>query len=205
MKRLTIIFAFLLSVSVVQSFAQAVRQLPQTSEKSTATAPQANQETNAQTQTPKLTPAPQQFPAEYQGGLFGYQKKVKGSLYFDDDNKRLVFRDQQNKEIFGLPYKALLVVEPTSKAVRSSAATVASAIPAPYGLNLPFAFIRSKSRYLTVQFNDPDSQVQGATSFKIADKQLLQSVVQTLGEKAAMKQRGDAFYRPREISETQSL
>jgi hypothetical protein len=210
MKRLLIIFAFLSSVSAFQTFAQeGNRQSPQTaqSQKPATDTQQTNEIMDAQTQieTPKSSLAPQQFSAQYQGGLFGYTKKVKGTLYFDDANKRLVFRDLQNKEIFGLPYKSLLVVEPTSQAVRPTAATVASAIPVPYGLNIPFGFIRSKSRYLTVQFNDPDSQVQGTTSFKVADKQLLQSVVQSLGQKAELKQRGEAFYRPRQIGEPEIL
>jgi hypothetical protein len=50
---------------------------------------------------------------------------------------------------------------------------------------------------LIVQFNDPDSDAQGTASFKLSDKELLQSVIYSLGEKAELKQRGDSFYRPR--------
>jgi len=34
-------------------------------------------------------------------------------------------------------------------------------------------------------------------NFKVDNKELLDSVIQTLGQKAQMQQRGDAYYRPR--------
>ena len=151
----------------------------------------------ARTQTNTATAAPSSVDAQYQGGLFGYNKKLKGTLVFDDVNQRMFFRNNENKEVFGIPYKSLLVVYGDSASYRPTGATVASAIPAPYGANIPFAFIRAKKRFLIVQFDDPDSQVQGTTSFRIANKDLLQQTVQSLGQKAEMKQRGDAYYRPR--------
>ncbi len=152
---------------------------------------------NGSTQTAKAPAAPNSFAAQYQGGMFGYSKKIKGTLTYDDANKRFVFRDQDNKEVFGFPYKSLNVVYGSSQSYRPTGATVASSIPAPYGLNIPFGFIRGKNRFLVVEYNDPDSNVKGTTSFKVANKDLLESVVQTLGDKAELTQRGDAFYRPR--------
>ncbi|MBC7795312.1 MAG: hypothetical protein H7Z37_00405 [Pyrinomonadaceae bacterium] len=136
--------------------------------------------------------------AQYQGGLFGYNKKEKGTLFFDDSNQRLVFRDEAGKERFGLPYKSLNVVYGDSKSVRPAGATVASAIPAPYGANIPFAFIRSKRRFIILEFADPDANVSGTTSFRLENKDLLASAVRTLGEKAELAKRGDAYYRPRD-------
>lgn len=151
--------------------------------------------------TAKPNPAPQSFSARYEGGLFGYTGKLKGTLNFDDINDRIIFKNEENKEVFSIPYKSLLVIYPEKQSVRSTAGTVVSAIPLP-GAGLA-GLIKEKRRYLVVQFDDPDSDVRGLTSFKIENKELLDSIIFTLGEKAKMKQRGDAFYRPR--TATQSL
>ena len=37
-------------------------------------------------------PAPQTMNAKYEGGIFGYNKTMKGVLSFDDTNQRLLFR-----------------------------------------------------------------------------------------------------------------
>ena len=197
MKTSLIYFAILFALSV-NVLAQGVREPAKSSAsavKTTGTTADGVQTTNA-TSLPKPQPAPQTFAAQYQGGLFGYNKKLKGTLTYDDVNKRFVFRNEQNKEIFGLPYKSLMVVYGSSKSVRPTAAKIASAVPSIYAV--PFGFIRGKNRYLIIEFNDPDSDVQGTASFKIANKELLQSVIQSLGDKAELKQRGDAFYRPRD-------
>ena len=57
--------------------------------------------------------------------------------------------------------------------------------------------MKEKRRYLVVQFDDPDADIKGAVNFKLDNKELLESVIQTLGTKAKLTQRGDAFYRPR--------
>ncbi|MDQ4122705.1 MAG: hypothetical protein M3209_14805 [Acidobacteriota bacterium] len=144
---------------------------------------------------PKPQPAPTTFAAKYSGGLFGFSQKMDGTLNFDETNKRLVFRNKENKEIFALPYKSFLVIYPNSKSVTPTAARVAGAVPI-LGAGLA-NFITTKQRYLVVQFEDPDSNVQGTASFKLGSKELLQSVIYSLGEKAELKQRGDSFYRPR--------
>ena len=59
--------------------------------------------------------------------------------------------------------------------------------------------IKEKKRYLIVQFADRDADVSGTVSFKLDNLKLLESVIQTLGEKAKMMQRGDAYYRPRTV------
>ncbi len=191
MKKPLIYFAILSALSI-NVLAQGVREPAKSTTNGNTTA--NSQNTNSL--TPKPQPAPQTFAAQYQGGLFGYDKKLKGTLTYDDRNKRFVFRDEKGKEIFGLPYKSLMVVYGSSKSVRPTAAKVASAIPSIYAV--PFGFIRGKNRFLIIEFNDPDSDVQGTASFKIANKELLQSVIQSLGDKAELKQRGDAFYRPRD-------
>jgi hypothetical protein len=144
----------------------------------------------------KAKPAPAAFEAKYEGGLFGFSRKEEGTLKFDDANQRIVFLGKEGKERFGIPYKSLMVVSPQSRAVTSNTGNVVSNIPLP-GAGILGGFIKEKRRYVLIQFNDPDADARGTTSFKVEDKELLDSVIQTLGEKAQLKQRGDAYYRPR--------
>lgn len=147
---------------------------------------------------PTVVPAqaPPSFQAKYEGGMFGYSQRENGMLKFDDANQRLVFYGKDQKEKFAVPYRSMLVVSPQSRSVRSTAGTVISVVPLP-GAGLA-GLIREKRRYLVINFDDPDVEgAQGVMSFKLNNKQLLDSVIQTLGEKAKLTQRGDAYYRPR--------
>ena len=147
------------------------------------------------TANPNVKAAPPTFAAKYEGGLFGFHEKIEGTLKFDDDNNRLVFLGKDKKEMFSIPFESLLVIYPNSKSVTSTTGSVISHIPLP-GAGLA-SLMREKRRYLVVQFDDPDADVKGAVNFKLDNKQLLESVIQTLGTKAKLTQRGDAFYRPR--------
>lgn len=141
--------------------------------------------------------APESFKAKYQGGMFGYSEKEEGTLKFDDINKRLVFFGEDQKEKFSIPYKAMLVVYPSSRKVQSGTGRAVGAIPFP-GAGIGGAFIKKKKNYLIIQFRDPDVEVQGTTSFLLDTDELLESVVHTMGEKADLTRRGDAYYRPAE-------
>lgn len=148
-----------------------------------------------ETKTVAATPAPNSFPAKYEGGVFGYSKSEQGTLKFEDVNERLVFYGKDGKEKFAIPYKAMLVVYPNSKSVRSTAGTVVSHIPV-MGAGILGGFMKEKKRYLVINYNDPDVDSKGTTNFKLSDQQLINSVMQTLAQKANLKQRGDAYYRP---------
>lgn len=148
----------------------------------------------------RVAPAPASFAAKYEGGLFGFNEKQSGTLKFDDANERLVFHGKDGLEKFSIPYKSMIVVSPQSRSVRSTTGTVVSHIPLP-GAGLA-GLLRSKKRYLLVNFNDPDAQVTGLVNFKLDNKELLASVLQTLGDKAKLTQRGDAYYRPRGAATT---
>jgi hypothetical protein len=141
------------------------------------------------------TAAPASFAAKYEGGMFGFTEKESGTLRFDDANQRLVFFDKEGKEQFAMPYETLLLIHPQSRSVRSTTGTVVSAIPLP-GAGLA-GLIREKRRYLIVHFNDSEVDARGVVNFKLDNKELLDSVIQTLGEKAKLTQRGDAYYRPK--------
>lgn len=146
----------------------------------------------------RVKPAPATFEAKYEGGLFGFSEKETGTLRFDDENERLVFFGKDQKERFGIPYKALIVVSPQSRSVTSNTGNVVSNVPLP-GAGILGGFIKEKRQYMLVQFNDPDSEVSGVTTFKVSSKELLDSAIQSLGEKAKLKQRGDAYFRSKKV------
>jgi hypothetical protein len=143
--------------------------------------------------------APPSFNAQYEGGVFGFDKKEEGVLKFDDANERLVFFGKDQKEKFGIPYDAFLIVSTSEKSVTSTTGNVIKYIPLP-GAGLA-GLIKEKKRYLLVQFDDPDVDAKGTTSFKLDDKELLESVVHSLGQKAKMRQRGEAYIRPKVVND----
>lgn len=152
--------------------------------------------------TPTRAPAPQTFKAKYEGGVVGYTKKQKGTLSFDDTNQRLVFRNKEQKEVLFIPYGAVSSAYPDTKSRRPTAATVLGSVPAPYGANLAAWFIKKKYRYLTLQFDDPDTNVSGLTSFELENKEILSSVLNTLGGKAGLTQRGEGYIRKKTTAQS---
>lgn len=152
------------------------------------------------TTAPKAAPAPapQTMKAKYEGGVFGFRKKQTGTLRFDDLNSRLIFRNDKEQELFSIPYSSVSQAFADTQARRPAAASVISQIPVPYGLNIPAAFIKKKYQYVTMQFYDDQSHVGGVTSFKLADKALVTSVVNALANKAGLVPQGDIFVRERQ-------
>ena len=144
---------------------------------------------------PAPAPAPPTVKAKYEGGVFGHNKKIEGTLNFDDVNQRLIFKDGNQKEILFFPYNALTGAYADTHSVRPAAATVASNIPF-YGL--PAGFIKTKVRYLTLQYSDPDSKVAGVTSFRLENKDILDSVLNAVATKAGMSKRGEVFIKKKE-------
>ncbi len=149
-------------------------------------------------QTRMSTPAaaPKTVKAKYEGGVFGYTKTMEGTLTFDDDNNRLLFKDKKPPKEISIPYEAITSAFADTQKRQPAAATVASHIPTIY--SLPARFIKTKVRYLTLQYSDPDSKVSGITSFKLENKDILESVLYTLAQKAEMMQRGDVYVKKRE-------
>jgi hypothetical protein len=141
-------------------------------------------------------PAPATVKAKYEGGVFGFTKKRTGTLAIDTTNSRLTFRDDQKTELFSIPFGSITGAYADSHSVTPAAATVASNVPF-YGL--PAAgLIKKKVRYLTVQYNDPDSKVSGATSFRLENKEILESVLNTVASNAGLTRRGDIYVRKKE-------
>jgi hypothetical protein len=159
-----------------------------------------------ETKTPApapVKPAPERFTAKYEGGMYGYGQKEEGTLKFDDENLRIVFFGKDQKEKFAIPYDAMLIIYPQSQSVRSTTGNVIRNLPLP-GAMLG-GLIREKRRYLVVHFQDMDVDVRGVVNFKVEDKELLDSVLAALAEKAELKQRGDAYYRPRKAAANQDI
>ncbi len=140
--------------------------------------------------------APATFKAKYEGGMFGFSTREEGTLKFDDANFRLVFFDKNNKERFGIPYDALIVIYPNTESVQSTAGKVVQYVPY---IGLAGQFMKKKMRYLVTNFDDADMDVKGTVNFKLETAELLESVIQTLGTKAEMQARGDAFFRPKKV------
>ena len=151
----------------------------------------AQDSNDATTNMPAPPPAPPSVKAKYEGGVFGFNKKQDGTLNFDDANERLIFRDEKGKDtgIF-IPYKSITGAFADTRSVQPAAATVASHV-----VGLPADLIKTKVRYLTLQYSDPDSKVAGATSFKLDNKDILDSVLASLATKAGLTRRGDVFVR----------
>jgi hypothetical protein len=140
--------------------------------------------------------APTTVKAKYEGGVFGYTKTMEGTLTFDDTNNRLLFKDKKPPKEISIPYEAITSAFADTQKRQPAAATVASQVPTIY--TLPARFIKKKVRYLTLQYSDPDSKVSGITSFKLENKEILESVLYTLAQKAEMTQRGDIYVKKRE-------
>ncbi len=138
--------------------------------------------------------APSSYEARYEGGLFGASKKETGTLTFDDVNERVVF-NREGKEMFSIPYSALLTVYPDSKDSVPQAGKVISHIPLP-GAGLANLWNKS-TKYANMTFEDPDIRANGTASFRFKDKEKLLLFINSLGAKAKMTQRGDAYYKPR--------
>ncbi len=148
--------------------------------------------------TPVPANAPMTYQARYEGGVFGASSKEDGTLKIDDVNERVIFYKKDQKEMFSIPYSALLVIYPDSKEGVSKTGNVVSRIPVP-GAGLA-GLIKSNTKYAIINFDDPDIDAKGIANFKFEDKDLLLAFINTLGQKAKMKQRGDAYYKPKNTS-----
>jgi len=151
--------------------------------------------TDASKATP--APAPQNMKAKYEGGIFGYSKTMEGTLSFDDTNQRLLFR-KDNKDVFFIPYNAVNSTFADTQKRKPKSATVAQNVPY---FGWPLGFIKTKVRYLTLQYSDPDTRVAGVASFRLDNKELVDSAAFTLANKAGLVPRGEIYVRKKDDSE----
>jgi hypothetical protein len=152
--------------------------------------------TPTQPTQPVPPPAPKFSKAKYMGGYFGLRQKQEGSLSFDDRNRRLVFRDKQEREVISISYDAVLATFADSEQRQTMSNGTRSVVLGTAGvLGLPALLLKKKFEYFTIQYKDPDTEVDGTTQFKMKDKQLVESMAHTLGEKAGLVRRGAIYVR----------
>jgi hypothetical protein len=158
----------------------------------------------AQTANVPVPPAPPRVvPAKYMGGFAGYRQKQEGMLTFDDRNRRLVFRDRNEKEVFSISYDAVMVAFADSETRKLMGNGTQQVVMAGGGiLAAPALLFKKKFLYLTVQFEDPDSSLKGTTQFKLADKQIIDSVAYALAQRAGLSQQGEIYVRKRNTAST---
>lgn len=150
----------------------------------------------AEKPAPTVSPnAPDSYEARYEGGIFGSSAKEKGTLTFDDANERVLFLRKDKKEMFSIPYASLVVIYPDSKDSVPQSGKVISHLPLP-GAGLA-GLMNKSTKYANLTFDDPDIDAKGNASFRFDNKEQLLMFINKLGAKAKMKQRGDAYYRPR--------
>jgi hypothetical protein len=140
-------------------------------------------------------PAPATVKAKYEGGVFGYPNKKTGTLTLDARNNRIFFTDSKHTELFSIPLGSITGAYADSHSVQPGAATVISHVPL-YGI--PASFVKTKVRYLTLQYDDPDSKAAGVTSFRLDNKEILESVLYSLATRAGLTRRGDMYVRKKE-------
>lgn len=155
--------------------------------------------TTAATSTTPPPMAPQTIKVKYEGGVFGINKKMDGTINFDDANSRLLFRNKYQQEVFSIPYNSVASAFADVKSKRPIAADVAARVSI---FALPALLIKKKFRYLTLQYNDPDTQINGVTSFKMENADILASALYTLAQKANLKQRGEVYVKQRKDTAT---
>ncbi len=140
-------------------------------------------------------PLPDSFKARYDSGIFGSTGKQKGYFKFDDGNEHVVFYREDGREMFSVPFSSINMIYPDVKEHTSQTGNVISRLPLP-GAGL--AGLKStESKYLVINFDDPDVDAKGTANFKFNDKELLLTFIDALGTRAKLKQRGQAYYRPR--------
>src|SRR5215208_7971386 len=91
-----------------------------------------------QAKTPAPAPAPKSVKAKYEGGVFGYNKTMEGTLTFDDDNNRLYFKDKKPPKEISIPYEAITSAFADTQKRQPRAATIASHVPVIYSLPAHF-------------------------------------------------------------------
>ena len=152
----------------------------------------------ADTSAKTTAPAPTTVKAKYEGGVFGYTKTMEGTLTLDDANEQLLFREKNGDKQINIPYSALTSAFADTQKKQPKAATIAGSVPTIF--TMPAQFIKTKVRYLTLQYNDPDSQQSGITSFKLQNLEVVHSVLAALAEKSGMVKRGDIYVKKNELT-----
>jgi len=167
--------------------------------------PQEQQQQEAQdgqsvpkVRVPTPPPPPKVVKAKYMGGFASYRKKQEGMLTFDDRNKRLVFRDKDEKEVISISYDAVMVAFADHETRRLVGNGTGQVLMAGVGIfGAPALLFKKKFEYLTIQFEDPETYLRGTTQFKLKNKEIIDQVAYALAQKAGLMQQGAIYTRRR--------
>src|SRR6266496_4255273 len=132
--------------------------------------------------------------AKYEGGVFGYRQKRDGTLVFDDENQRLLFRDKNQKDIFSIPYDSVTAAFADSQSKRPE---TTSAIGSASIYTLPALLVKKKSSYLSLRYYERETQADSTASFKLPSKGDSESALATLASHAKLEARGDMYVKRR--------
>lgn len=205
MKNVSRILSLVVLACSLSPFAHAQRQRT-VSDPTKPVPPPQTEQTDQPAQASKVPtpPAPPRVvPAKYMGGFAGYRKKQEGMLTFDDRNRRLFFRDKNEKEIFSIAYDAVMVAFADHETRRLMGNGTQTVVLGTTGiLGAPGLLFKKKFEYLTIQFEDPDSYLKGTTQFKLANKEIIDSVAYSLAQRAGLSQQGEIYTRKRNSAST---
>lgn len=195
--------ALLASLAAAPAAAQRTQTVGDPSR--TQTTPEADEQqqtASARNTAPPPAAPPKIVKAKYMGGFLGYNKKQEGTLNFDERNRRLVFRDKNEREIISLSYDAVIVTFADSKANRWLGPGASEAARVGGVVTLPLFLFKKRSEYLSIQFRDPETDAEGVTSFKMDTDELVNSMVHALAQRAGLVQRGEIYVRAKKKATT---
>jgi TonB family protein len=136
-------------------------------------------------------PAPSNVYATYEGGIAGHEKKVEGTLHFDDTKSCIIFRNRFGKDLISIPYN---IVKATYADTHLRTGSIVKKVgPVPY---FGAWYMKKDKKYLTIHYQTNDSSTTNLASFRIPDKRLLADTIAALGDRANLEPYGQTFIRP---------
>jgi len=152
---------------------------------------------------PAPPPPPRVVKAKYMGGYGGIRQKREGLIAFDDRNQRLIFLDKDEREVLSIAYEAIDVTFPDSETRQLMGEGTKDVMFGTLGpLALPGLLFKKKFQYLTIQFEDRDTELKGVTQFKLENREIIESVAHALAQKAGLLQRGQMYLRKKNKAAT---
>ena len=184
--------ALLLAVAAPAALAQRPRAVESSAE-----------EPVVATSRPAPPAPPKVVKAKYMGGYGGIRQKREGLLAFDDRNQRLIFLDKDEREVLSIAYEAIDVTFPDSETRQLMGQGTKDVMFGTLGpLALPGLLFKKNFQYLTIQFEDRDTELKGVTQFKLENRDITESVTHALAQKAGLVQRGQMYLRKKNKTAT---
>lgn len=142
---------------------------------------------------PAFAQTQQRFWAKYEGGQPGIEKKHKGRINFDNENRELVFLKGGKQRMFAIPYDSITIVTADEKARRRVKETIILGVTIIGLFALPILFSKKKLRYVMVEYSNPEKDTAGAAVFQVKGKDK-GGVVALLAQKGELERRSEDLY-----------